>query len=159
MSPVDAALLQAYRLARYEVAPPGGAAIRLRVDAPCPALDAALDAAGFAQAALLAADNPFGVLCSEAENAAARVALDAALAAAGVRAWPGVGGEPEPPPSDAGQERWPDEVHRLALGLDPERALSWGVRLRQNAVLHLRRGGAVRLLLCPIGDEEPTRGR
>lgn len=158
MSQLDPALLQAYRLARYEVVPPAGPAIRLRVDAPCPALDAALDAAGFAQAALLAADNPRGALRSEAENAAARAALDAALAAAGVTAWPGLGGEPERPGSDAGRERWPDEVHRLALGLDPEQALSWGVRLRQNAVLHVRRGGVVRLLLCPIDGNESTRG-
>lgn len=87
---------------------------------------------------------------SEAENAASRQALDAALHAAGVAFWPGVGGEPE-----GGPGRWRDEVHRLALGLTAGAALSWGRRFRQNAVLHVRRGEAVRLLDCRAAPSAP----
>lgn len=133
----DAALLAAYQATDYVVAaaPP----IVLRVGLRSAELDRLMHLRGVDCAAYITAWNPGSARIADDENRAAQERLEAGLRAAGYILIPGRGHDP------AGH--WPGEPSVLVLGLPRSAAVDLGRAYRQHAVLWVRCGAAVELVL------------
>jgi len=130
-------LIAAYREAEYFVLadPP----FVLRVGSLSEELDRLMQRHGVDCAAYVTAWNPRSVPLPHDENRAAQEQLESGLRAAGHVLIPGEGRDP------AGH--WPGESSVLALGLSRRGAVDIGRAYRQHAVLWIRRGAAVELVL------------
>lgn len=78
-------------------------------------------------AAFITAWNPYSMETSEAENIAFQTRLEASVAEAGYRFWPGLGVDPS--------GKWPGEPSAFVLGMDLATACSFGADFRQNAIV------------------------
>jgi hypothetical protein len=133
----DDQLIAAYRATRYGVAadPP----FELHVGRWSAELDALLLKQGTDCAAYITAWNPFSVPAPEAGNRAAQARLERQLRDEGYAPLTGVGRDP--------RGRWPGEPSVLVPGLSRDAAIAIGRMYRQHAVLWVRRGAAVELVL------------
>ena len=131
--PATTALHTAYAATSYVVWR-GGRRVVLRVGVRPPPLPWG----GLRAAVFVTAWNPQGRRRTRAANARAQWRLLAALRAAGVRALPGEG---------LGDARdWPPERSVLAFGIGAICGAALGRRLRQNAVVAVRRDTPVRIV-------------
>jgi uncharacterized protein DUF3293 len=135
--PLDPALLEAYRQARYAVF--GERGLVLRIGEPNPDLDALLAAEGASTAAFITAANPRGEARSAIENRVASAALVESQRAAGYACYPGEGRDPG--------GKWTPEPSVLVVGIARENALALGRELRQNAIVFVTRGLAPELVV------------
>ena len=144
-SRVDAALIRAYRAARYGVsaAPGEGGPFALQVDVPSARLLALLARHSVREAAYLTACNPRSERLTDAENRRRMVKLETALRASGRVVIAGRGEDVD----TKGKGRWPGEPSMLALGMSEAEAMRLGDAFAQNAVLHAGRDGVPRLVL------------
>lgn len=144
-SRVEAALIRAYRGARYCVsaAPGEGGPFALQVDVPSARLLALLARHRVSEAAYLTACNPKSEQLTDAENRRRMARLDAELRASGCVVIPGRGEDA----AAKAKRRWPGEPSMLALGMNEAEASRLGKAFGQNAVLHTGRDGAPRLVL------------
>lgn len=140
-----AALIAAYLATDYVVAasPP----FVLRVGRHSAELDRLMHLQGVDCAAFVTAWNPGSVRVPEDQNLATQERLERELRAAGYTLIPGEGRDP------AGH--WPGEPSVLVLGLSRSRAVDIGRVYRQHAVVWVRCGTAVELVLVADrgGDE------
>ena len=78
-------------------------------------------------AAFITAWNPYSIVTSEEENIALQARLEACIAEAGYKFWPGLGVDPS--------GKWHGEPSAFVLGLDMDKACSFGTDFRQNAIV------------------------
>jgi hypothetical protein len=142
------ALRPAYLRTSYIVHAPGQR-IDARIEEPCPALDALLARQGASTGVFITAVNPKSAELSPEENAAANRALEAALAAAGVRALPHEG------VADKGD--W-SEKGFFALGLGRSQAVALAERFGQYAVVFCEIGRKPALLFTRLAQEPRQQG-
>lgn len=116
----------AYRATAYAVETPGGPQI-LRIGARHPALDAALEKAGFTQWAFVTAFNPQSHPLTDIENGKRQETLLQTLDSQGWIWWPGESR------ADAGD--WPSEPSVLILGISLEATLRLGRMFDQKAIV------------------------
>jgi hypothetical protein len=135
---VDPTLVQAYLESLYRVFPPGSPGLVLRIGQRHPELDARLAGSSGRSWVVLTAWNPGSVPRSAPENAAAQRELTAALARAGLVAWPARGESP-------GRDWVEDSLCVLDLDLEDARVLAR--RFGQVAVVQGEVGGEARLVL------------
>jgi len=137
-----AELIAAYRATEYVVAvsPP----FVLQVGRHSAELDRLMHLHGVDCAAYVTACNPGSVRVPQDQNRAAQERLESGLRAAGYTLIPGAGRDP------AGH--WPGEASVLVPGLSRAGAVDIGRACRQHAVLWVRRGAAVELVL--VADRE-----
>ncbi len=133
----EAALMAAYRNARYRIDGPRGE-FTLRVDQHSAPLTALLQAGGVQCAALLTAFNPGSNRCSQQQNETAQRSLARDLSAAGHRCLQGRN-------EDLAGE-WPVEPSLLALGLTLPGAHAIAARFAQAAFLWSDASGTPRLV-------------
>lgn len=133
----DTALIAAYLATDYVVAvsPP----FVLRVGSCSVELDRLMRLHGVDCAAFVTAWNPGSVRIAHDENRAAQERLESMLSTAGYTLIPGEGRDP------AGH--WPGEPSVLVLGLPRSAAVDTGRAYRQHAVLWVRCGATVELVL------------
>ncbi|MEM7705774.1 MAG: DUF3293 domain-containing protein [Pseudomonadota bacterium] len=131
-------LLEAYRLARYEV--DGEARFELRVDCASEPLLALYDLHGVSTAGYVTAFNPQSVRHSDAAN---RRAHERLLASLGQGGWTLLGGRAR---DSAGA--WPPEDSVLVLGISRHQTLELGQAFDQMAVLWSNADAIPRLLEC-----------
>lgn len=143
---METRLLEAYRRTRYRVEPQDGPAFELRVDRPCPALDALLRQHALACASFITAWNPRSQALPEAANRARQRLLAQDIAALELIALPGHG-----IPAEAG---WSPEASLLVLGLDQAKGLALAARHAQNAIVFHALGEPSRLLLSPVAEAD-----
>ncbi|WP_293367687.1 alpha/beta fold hydrolase [Nevskia sp.] len=119
-----AKLHAAYRLAQYRI----GDRIERRIGMVDDAADRELAALGVTRSwAIVSACNPLGIAVDEAANAAACVALRAALGERGIRHLPAAGHDPD--------GRWPAEASELLIDPPDGVAAELGRQFGQNAVV------------------------
>ena len=141
--PIAASLLAAYRATDYVVDAPDGPIV-LRVDAASNALATLMRALHVGSAALLTAHNPWSRPTTTADNEAAQRALEAEIAAHGLRSLPAQGRDPS--------GAWPPETSVLVFDLNREAATMLARRWRQNAFLWVGQPGAC----CTLAFLRPT---
>ncbi|MEM1091749.1 MAG: DUF3293 domain-containing protein [Pseudomonadota bacterium] len=131
-------LLEAYRLARYEV--DAEARFELRVDCASEPLMALYDVHGVSTASYVTAFNPQSVRHSDIAN---RRAHERLLASLGQGGWPLLGGRARDPDG-----AWPAEDSVLVLGISQRQTLRLGQAFDQMAVLWCTADAIPRLLEC-----------
>ena len=138
MSAVSREIVEAYRVAIYEVDGPSGI-VQFRIDEPNAAMDRLLASAGMGTGAFITAYNPASVALCEAENRAAHENLQGELERRAVAYFAARGLDPT--------RQWPAEPGFLVLGLAREDAVALGRRFDQNGIVWLAAGRAPELVL------------
>ncbi|MBS1190225.1 MAG: hypothetical protein H6R10_2017 [Rhodocyclaceae bacterium] len=138
-------LERAYRATAYRVFLSGGA-LDLRIDAPCPALAAWLQAQGVAEWAILTAANPASRQLPAQENAARQAELECALLEDGFEPFAGEN------IADAGN--WPAEESCFVSGITRSEAVALALRFGQNAMVFGVADGVPRLVWTESTNNE-----
>jgi hypothetical protein len=132
-----AQLEAAYRRTVYEVQAPAGP-ILLRIDVPCPPLQAVHAELGVSESVFLTASNPLSVPQCAPRNAVAQARLEQRLAALELTVWPGWGRDP--------QGKWPAEQSLFVAGLDCTTAARLAAEFAQHAFVHAAADAVPRLV-------------
>jgi hypothetical protein len=115
-------------------------AIDLRVGTPSQEMDRLLAERGATRYAVVTACNPGAKRLTDGENAARHEALKQAVAALGVDILPGE--------NVADEGDWPPEPSLCILNIPEEKAVSFGRRFGQDAILYGEGGGVPHLVPC-----------
>ena len=135
--PLDPELRAAYEATDYVVfAEPG---LVIRIGEPNPDLDALMESAEAATAALLTAANPGGELHSDEENRAALAELRKSGLLRFRTQYDGEGRDP--------LGKWPAEPSLLVIGISRDDAVFIGVSHAQNAIVFVEKGRAPELMV------------
>ena len=132
-----AQLEAAYRRTGYEVTTPGGLMV-LRIDEPCPRLQAVHAELGVSESVFITAWNPQSVPQCASRNAVAQARLDLRLAELELTIWPGWSRDPE--------GKWPAEQSLFVAGLERATATGLAREFEQHAFVHAAADAIPRLV-------------